>query len=384
MEKTISLGDPVLGEIEKKALCAVIDSGWLTMGERVQTFERAFADLHGMPEAVAVNSCTSGLHICLLALGIGPGDEVLVPSLTFVATINTVMYAGATPVFVDIEAADRPHMSLADAERKCTAKTRAVMIMHYGGYLMDLPAWRAFADRKGIALIEDAAHAPAIGEVGRWGDASAFSFFTNKNMTTAEGGMVMARQPEVVARLRQLRAHGMTTGTLDRHKGHAYSYDVTTLGYNYRLDELRAAMGIVQLERVVEWNQRRRELSAFYRTEISKRGMNLSVPFSADHATAAHLLPVVLPSAESRQELMGWLRQHGIQSSIHYPPAHLFSYYRGQFPGVSLPHTESYCAHELTLPLHVAMTADDIGRILGSVAEFLDSRQLECRPQKSA
>ena len=173
----ISLSTPILGEEEKRALCEVIDSGWLTMGDRVAAFEKAFAKLHGVDDAVAVNSCTAALHLSLKALGIGPGDEVLVPSLTFVATVNAVLYVGATPVFVDIEAIDIPHISIDDAKAKLTSKTKAVIVMHYGGYLVDLKAWRAFADDNGLLLIEDAAHAPAVGAVGRFSDAATFSFF---------------------------------------------------------------------------------------------------------------------------------------------------------------------------------------------------------------
>ena len=269
MKNVISLADPVLGNEEKEALCAVIDSGWLTMGERVARFERAFADLHGAKDAVAVNSCTAGLHLSLNALGIGPGDQVLVPSLTFVATVNAVLYVGATPVFVDIQDEHTPHISLAEAEIKCTSKTKAVIVMHYGGYPVELPSWRSFADTKGIFLIEDAAHAPAVGDVGPWSDASVFSFFTNKNMTTAEGGMVLARDKNVLENIRRLRSHGMTTVTLDRYRGHAYSYDVTMLGYNYRLDELRAAVGLVQLARLPEWSKRRHELTNLYRESLA-------------------------------------------------------------------------------------------------------------------
>ncbi len=363
----ISLADPVLGEEGKQALCEVIDSGWLTMGDRVKAFERAFAEMHGARDGVAVSSCTAGLHLCLSALGVGPGDEVLVPSLSFVATVNAVLYVGATPVFVDIDRVTLPHMSVTDAEAKCSSGTRAVMVMHYGGYLVDLPAWREFADSRDLILIEDAAHAPAVGEVGRLSDASAFSFFTNKNMTTSEGGMVLARDPLVLERIRYQRSHGMTTSTLNRERGHAYSYDVIMLGYNYRMDELRAAMGLVQLERLPKWNKRRRELTQCYRKAIADQVPEVTVPFEENHETSAHLMPVLLPDRVNRQTVMAELRAAGIQSSIHYPPIHQFSYYQERFPGVSLPETEGFCARELTLPLHPALSEKDVERVVGSL-----------------
>ena len=201
-KRPIALASPVLGEDEKRALSRTIDSGWLTMGDNVAAFERAFAELHGAEHAAAVSSCTAGLHLCLIALDIGPGDEVLVPSLTFVATVNAVLYVGATPVFVDIESGVLPHLSFSDARAKCTERTKAAIIMHYGGYLMDLPEWCAFCDAHELKLIEDAAHAPGVGGVGRYCDASVFSFFSNKNMSTAEGGMVLARDPSVLERVR--------------------------------------------------------------------------------------------------------------------------------------------------------------------------------------
>lgn len=366
-DSVVSLADPVLGDEEKQALCRVIDNGWLTMGENVAAFEGAFAKLHGVENAVAVSSCTAGLHLGLMALGIGPGDEVLVPSLTFVATVNAVCYVGATPVFVDIERDDLPHMSLADAMAKCTARTKAAIIMHYGGYLMDLPAWRSFADAHESRLIEDAAHAPGVGEVGHWCDASVFSFFSNKNMSTAEGGMVMSRDAAVLERVRSSRAHGMTTGTLERHRGHAYSYDVTMLGYNYRMDELRAAIGLVQLAGLLQWNARRRELSDAYRQRLAEHLPDIGIPFDYDWQTAAHLMPILLPKDANRKGIMDCLRQGGIQSSIHYPPVHRFSYYRGRFPTVSLPNTESFCSRELTLPLHPSLSESDVDRVVATL-----------------
>lgn len=370
--RPILLSEPILGSEEKAALCAVIDSGWLTMGDRVAEFEKAFAGMHGADAAVAVNSCTAALHLALIALGIGPGDEVLVPSLTFVATANAVLYTGAAPVFVDIESLNSPHISIEDARQKLTPHTRAVVVMHYGGYIVDLVAWRKFADENGLMLVEDAAHAPGMSQVGSISDAAAFSFFSNKNMSTAEGGMVIAREREVLERIRRLRAHGMTTDTLNRHRGHAFTYDVVALGYNYRMDELRAALGLAQLPRLLEWNRLRREQTEAYRQMLAKTSSSLMVPFNGAHETAAHLMPVILPGGLDRTRIMEEMRQNGVQSSIHYPPVHRFSFYKNRYPGNILPMTESFSLRELTIPLHPLLTARDqqqVVEILGKAVE---------------
>ncbi len=243
--------------------------------------------------------------------------------------------------------------------------------MHYGGYVADLPAWRSFADAHQLRLIEDAAHAAAVTEVGRRAYASAFFFFSNKNMSTAEGGMVLARDDSVLARVRHLRSHGMTTGTLDRDRGHAYSYDVTELGYNYRMDELRAALGLAQLARLEQWNARRRELSNYYRDRLAEELSDIVVPFAPAWETAAHLLPILLPEHADRARIMEELRQARIQSSIHYPPIHRFSYYRERFPSVSLPNTESFCSRELTLPLHPSLSESDVDRVVATLKTIL-------------
>ena len=363
----INLCETLVGEEEKQALNSVIDSRWLTMGERVTEFEDEFARLHGMHAAVAVNSCTAALHLSLLANGIGPGSEVLVPALTFVATVNAVLYVGATPVFVDIESEECPHISLQDAIKKTTSRTRAVIVMHYAGYLVDLPAWRKFADENGLILIEDAAHAPSVGAVGQIGDASAFSFFSNKNMSTAEGGMLLARDSAVLERARSLRSHGMTTSTLDRHRGHANSYDVTQLGFNYRLDELRASIGLVQLAKVQVWNARRKHLTDIYRETFAARIPEVTIPFAKGQETAAHLLPILLPPKVNRDQVLSDLRTTNIQSSIHYPPVHKFTYYRERFPLVFLPKTENYHARELSLPMHPALKESEVEIVVDAV-----------------
>lgn len=363
MTKELSLSPPLVGEAELQALKEVIDSGWITMGETVQRFEQAFATVHGMDDAVAVSSATAGLHLALAALGIGKGDEVIVPSLTFVASANTVLYTGATPVLADIEAVERPHLSLEDTERRLTPRTKAVVLVHYGGWLCPMDRWREFADAHGLWLVEDASHAPGLPGVAKHGDAAVFSFYGNKNMTTAEGGMVLARDPDALDRARHLRSHGMTSLTLDRHKGHAFSYDVTDLGFNYRMDELRAALGLVQLERLHDWNHRRRTLLDRYREAFATADADIEMPFGPDEPATGHLCPAILPHAADRESIMAALRAAGIHSSIHYPPIHGFSFHQVRLGDQHLPRTEDFAARELSLPLHPGLEEEDIDRV---------------------
>ncbi|UCE43347.1 MAG: DegT/DnrJ/EryC1/StrS aminotransferase family protein [Candidatus Aminicenantes bacterium] len=368
----MSLSIPIVGEEEKAALREVIDSGWLSMGTKVQEFESAFAALHSQKNAVALSSCTAALHAILRAFDIGPGDEVLVPAVTFVATANAVLYVGATPVFIDIEDCQQPLLSLDDAAAKCSPKTKAVIVMHYGGYAVDVLQWRNFCDRQGIRLIEDAAHAPGVSGIGRLSDASAFSFFANKNMSTAEGGMVLSPDEKTLSAIRRLRGHGMTSDTIVRHLGHAYSYDVTMLGFNYRLDELRAAVGLVQLQHLPMWNRKRNKLAQAYRQKLAARVPSIIVPFDEGHKTSAHLMPLLLPENCRRKGVMDTLRRSGIQSSIHYPPVHLFSHYRKLFPDIALPKSEEFCRRELSLPLHPALEEIDVDRVTNCLQKALE------------
>ena len=380
----ILVSEPILGPEEKAALCDVIDSGWITMGDRVSALEQAFAEKHKTSDAVAVSSCTAGLHLILHALGVGPGDEVLVPSLTFVATINCVLYVGATPVFVDIDSLDRPLISLTDAAAKCTAKTKAVIVMHYAGYVAGREAWRDFAKEHALLLIEDAAHAAGADQAGTFGDAAAFSFYGNKNMTTAEGGMVTARDAALIAKIRQMRGHGMTSGTFQRYAGRTVGYDVTMLGFNYRMDELRAAVGFVQLEKLAQWNDRRRALTHRYMRLLSEHCPEVSVPFakglaSKVQSSSHHILPVLLPESSGRHDVINGLRDAGIQTSNHYPPAHKLSFYRNCFPSVSLPRTEEFACRQLTLPLHPGLEDSQVDRVVTTLARVLRQKSLTLR-----
>ena len=367
----LHVAEPVLGREEQIAVSRVIEEGWITMGSKVREFELAFADLHGAPDAVAVSSCTAALHLILDALGVGPGDEVLVPSMTFVATVNCVVYTGATPVFVDIESLTAPLISIEHAAEKCTAKTKAVILMHYAGHLAQRDAWRDFASQRGLLLIEDTAHAIGVDGVGRYGDASAFSFYGNKNMTTAEGGMVLARDPKVLDRIRQMRGHGMTSGTFQRHMSGTPHYDVTMLGYNYRMDELRAAMGLIQLGHLASWNERRKALTGRYLDALQRNCPTVLVPSARNGASAHHIMPIVLPVDTDREHVVAALGEAGIQTTIHYPPVHQLTFYRERHPEVSLPRTEEFFRRELTLPLHPLMEDDDVGRVVDALAEAI-------------
>ena len=365
------VSEPVLGAEEKAALAAVIDSGWVTMGDRVQEFEQAFARLHQAEDSVAVSSCTAALHLILHALGIGPGDEVLVPSLTFVATANSVRYVGARPVFVDIESPEVPLISLDEAEAKCTARTKAVIIVHFGGYLAQRDAWQSFARRKNVLLIEDAAHAPGLPAAGTLGEAAAFSFYGNKNMTTAEGGAIIAHSRSLREAVRRARSHGMTSNTRQRLDSRSPDYDVTMLGFNYRMDELRAAVGLAQLKRLPEWNDIRRRLSLQYRQLIARLCPSVTVPFADPWPSAHHLMPVLLPTAVGRQSVIDRLRKRGIQTTIHYPPVHRLTFYNDLYPDSYLPRTEEFAGRELTLPLHPRMIPATVELVVNSLTAAL-------------
>jgi len=369
------VAEPSLGEEEKAALAAVIDAGWITMGDRVRAFEKAFAETQGVPDSVAVSSATAGLHLALAALGIGPGDEVLVPSATFVATANVILHVGATPVFVDVEDPALPLMSLDDAAAKVTERTCAAMLVDYAGYLPDAGRWRAFAEAHGLRLIEDAAHAAGVRGAGTIGDAGVFSFYGNKNMTTAEGGAVIARDPAVLERVRNLRGHGMTTSVQQRLSGHASGYDVIAPGFNYRMDELRAAIGLVQLAKLPGWNATRKDLTGLYRTRLADECPDVTVPFAEPRASAHHIMAVLLPDGVDRQRVADALRAEGVQTSVHYAPLHHFTYYRERFPGVSLPRTEDFARRELTLPLHPKMDAADVDAVVRALARALSSQR---------
>src|SRR4051794_7014880 len=267
----VPLFDLRLDPEDVEAVMEVLRSGWLTMGPRTAEFEQAFAAHLGAKHAVAVSSCTAALHLAYLAAGVGPGDEVIVPAMTFVATAAAVRHCGATPVIADIAGPHDFGVDPEDVARRVSPRTKAVCAVHYGGYAAAMAPLRELCEERGLALIEDAAHAPSAsapgldGKLGTLGLAGAFSFFSNKILACGEGGLLATRDDAVAAYARRTRSHAMTTGTWDRHRGHAAGYDVVGVGFNYRLDEPRAALLHARLAGLEADIARRRELVHRYR-----------------------------------------------------------------------------------------------------------------------
>jgi dTDP-4-amino-4,6-dideoxygalactose transaminase len=314
--------------------------------------------------------------MAMLALDVDRDDEVVIPALTFVADANVVRMVGARPVLADCTSLDDWNMSAATIERRLTKRTKAVMILHYAGFPCDMAPIVALCRERGIPLVEDVAHAPGASIDGRacgtFGDISCFSFFSNKNLSVGEGGMVAAKDRRLYERLRGLRSHGMTTLTLDRHQGRAVTYDVRAPGLNYRMDEIRAAIGLVQLAKLANGNKRRADLTARYRSRLA--GTAVRIPFASQPASARsayHIRPVLLPDACDRLAVIEKLKQSGVQSSIHYPPFWGFTAFQGLFAAGETPVAAEITRRELTLPLYPTMRDDQVDFVTDALREAL-------------
>jgi dTDP-4-amino-4,6-dideoxygalactose transaminase len=366
--------DLVIEDEEKNAVLEVLNSNWLTAGPQIQDFEKKFSSKLGEEtEAVAVSSATAALHLSLIALNIKPDDEVIVPSLTFVACANAIRYIRAIPVFADICSEDNWNISVADTEKKITSKTRAIMIVHYAGYPCDMNGFVSLAKKYDLKLIEDCSHAPLIKykgkSIGTLGDVGCFSFFSNKNMTTGEGGMIVSRNPKVIERLRTLRSHGITASTYQRFKGHAYGYDVAELGFNYRLDEIRAAIGIQQLRKLPLYNKLRKQKVTLYRELLMKHLPEVTAPFANHEGDSSyHIFPVLIPGVgEHRNLILKAMGKYGIQCSMHYQPIHTFSAYEDF--SADVPITDRIAGSILTLPLYPTMSDEQITDVVETLSQ---------------
>lgn len=361
---------------EVQAVVDVIKSGWITMGEKTKEFEKKFGEFLGREtKCTTVSSGTAALHMALLALGITTRDEVIIPSLTFVADINVVKMVGAKPVLADSISFEDWNIDPSEIERKITDKSKAVIVVHYAGNPCNMDTIKEICERYNLFLIEDVAHAVGaeynLQKCGTFGDIACFSFFTNKNLSVGEGGMYVTRSEELDKKGKCLRSHGMTSLTLDRHQGRAISYDVVLPGLNYRIDEMRAALGIVQLEKLPDANRQREVLTKTYIKHLS--GVNgLIIPF-VDHPNCIpsyHIFPILLPKGFNRLSIINSLKDKGIQTSIHYPIFKEFSAYKdGDLSDT--PISNEISKRELTLPLYPTMTIDEVKFVTDALKEQL-------------
>jgi dTDP-4-amino-4,6-dideoxygalactose transaminase len=373
---TIPLFDLNYGQEEEEAVLRVLRSKWLTMGPETEALEIEFAEFCGVKHAIALSNCTTALHLANLAAGVKNDDEVICPSLSFVATSNSILYAGGKPVFADIKSLNDWTISSCDIERKISDRTKAIIVMHYGGFACDMDEIMRIAARHSLFVIEDAAHAPGATykdkRLGALGDISCFSFFSNKNISTGEGGMICTDSDEYAQKIRLMRSHGMTSLTLDRHHGHAFSYDVVCLGYNYRIDEIHAALARVQLKKLYDGNNLRLKAAGIYKKELSKIDQ-ITIPFTgkADQ-TNYHIFPILLDKSVNRNDVMTYLRQNGIQTSIHYPPIHQFSFFENFNFKHELPLTEYVGDHELTLPMYPGITGYQQDSVINFLLKYFE------------
>lgn len=365
-------------EKEANAAAETIKSGWISTGPKCEELEQMFVKMFNVNYAVSMSNCTDALHLCCLVCGIDPGDEVLCPSLTFAASANCIRYVGATPVFCDIVGPEHINIDPADIERKITSKTKAIIVVHMGGFPAKMDEIMKIAKRHNLKVIEDACHGPLSEykgkKLGTIGDCAAFSFFSNKNISTGEGGMFITNNKEMAEKARLLRSHGMTTMSYQRASGHATAYDIVELGYNFRLDDIRASIAIEQLKKLPADLQERIRVRKHYVDGLSQI-KDIVVPFTDNSEFVSnYIMPIVLLNStrEKRDKVREAIHAAGIQTSVHYPAIHKFSIYKN--PETYLPQTEYVTDNEITLPMYAALTNEQIDFIIKTISNALKNK----------
>ncbi|MEO3991840.1 UDP-4-amino-4-deoxy-L-arabinose aminotransferase [Pseudocitrobacter cyperus] len=376
MDEFLPFSRPSMGEEEFQAIKAVLQSGWITTGPQNQALEEAFCTLTGNRFAIAVSSATAGMHVTLMALGIGPGDEVITPSLTWVSTLNMIVLLGATPVMIDVDR-DTLMVTPQAIEAAITPRTKAIIPVHYAGAPVDIDAIHSVARRHGITVIEDAAHAAGTvykGQPVGCAGTAIFSFHAIKNMTCAEGGLVVTDDETLARKIRSLKFHGLAVDAFDRQThGRAPQAEVITPGFKYNLADINAALARVQLTKLPQANQKRREIAQRYLYELADTPFQpLALP-AWPHQHAWHLFIIRVDETLcgiNRDELMEQLKAMGIGTGLHFRAAHTQKYYRERYPGLVLPNSEWNSERMCSLPLFPDMTHDDTTRVLAALHQL--------------
>ncbi|MHA1143819.1 MAG: DegT/DnrJ/EryC1/StrS family aminotransferase [Candidatus Helarchaeota archaeon] len=367
--KRINFADTHVEEEDVKEVADVIRSGWFTQGARVKEFENEFARFIHAKHAVALSSCTAALHLSMRALEIGPGDEVLVPSLTFAASANCVLYVRARPIFCEVDP-ETYCIDPEDVKKRISTRTKAIVIVHYGGHSVNMDPILDIAMEHDLRIVEDAAHAPGTlykgRPVGTLGDIGCFSFFSNKNLTTGEGGLIATNEKSLAEKCDLLRSHGIDKSTWERFKNLSWKYNIVELGYNYRMTEFGAALGLVQLKRLPEMNEKRKKLASTYFKQLEPLREYIQLPSIrpySNHIFHLFVIQIIENSPVSRGTLSEILKnEHGISTSVHYIPLHLHPFYQKTLKtrNGDLPQTEKISKSILSLPMHPNLNEDDI------------------------
>lgn len=378
MSYKIPLFDLNFDKSEINAVVERIEANWISSGPKCQEFESKFASMLNVKHALTMANCTAALHLAFEVLGVKSGDEVICPSLTFVATVNAIRYVGARPVFCDVTSEEDFGIDSEKIEALITANTKAIIVVHFAGFPCNMQAIVALAKKYNLKIVEDACHGPLSeyhgDKLGTIGDIGCFSFFSNKNISTGEGGMIVTNNDDLCDVLKLKRSHGMTTMSYQRASGHATSYDVVELGYNFRMDDLRAAIGVVQLEKLPKDLEYRQQVRSWYLEELENLESDIWIPYKNNSEFVSnYIFPIVLKikNAGRRDELRDFLHSNGVQTSVHYPAAHRFSIYRDFSRAASLPMTEYIADHEITLPMYAALKNDDVKFISSVLKSFL-------------
>ncbi len=380
MENFLPFSRPSMGEEEIEAVGQVLRSGWITTGPQTHQLEQDFSAAFGCKHAIAVSSATGGMHVTLMALGIGPGDEVITPSQTWVSTLNMIVLLGAEPVMIDVD----PDTLMVSAEAiaaAITPKTKAIIPVHYAGAPLDLDPVYAVANQHGIAVIEDAAHAVGTRYRDRWVGAQGtaiFSFHAIKNMTCAEGGLVATDDDELAAKVRALKFHGLAVDAFDRQvQGRKPQAEVVEPGFKYNLSDIHASIAVVQLKRLSEMNARRAELAQRYLDKLQGSPyLPMKVP-DYPHLHAWHLFMIRVDEKRcgiNRDALMERLKDQGIGTGLHFRAAHTQKYYRERYPQLSLPNSEWNSASLCSLPLFPDMQDSDVDRVVSALFSLLEAQ----------
>lgn len=379
-EKYLVFGQPYIGQEEIDEVVDSFHSRWLGTGPKTLKFEEMFRDYVGAGYAVALNSCTAGLHLSLVVNGIGPGDEVITTPMTFCATANTIIHTGATPVFVDIDP-DTFNIDPAGIEEKITEKTKAIMPVHFAGRPCDMDAIMALAQKYNLIVIEDAAHAIESSykgrKIGTIGDTTCFSFYVTKNLVTGEGGMVTTKNKELADKLKIYALHGMDNDAWRRYSDDGFKhYQVIFPGYKYNMMDLQAAIGIHQLNRIETMSKKREKVWQHYNESLTELPLILPKEPEPDTRHAYHLYTVLIDTARtsvSRDDFQRQLHEAKIGTGIHFISLHLHEYYRRRFDFKpdDFPNSRYVSERTVSLPMSGALTEQDVDDVVASVRKIL-------------